>query len=106
MPNKQKKSDRQKKKERDDREREMEISNELENISKQIRDTVNSETSLNYKVQMQRNSTNPRLPYPYNKYGKNKPSLVTANQVRHDPRLYNQFNSGCTACKRRVWDPL
>ena len=104
MGKKQKNSKKQKREK--EREREIEISNELDNISKQIRDTLNNETNYNYRVQMRRNSTNPRLPYPYNKYGKNKPSLVTGNQVRHDPYLNNQFNSGCTACKRRVWGPL
>ncbi len=99
------------KKEKTETKAEREISSELETISKQIKENVEQETLNRYITQRQKNSTNPRVPFPHNMY-QNKPTLVTATQVRHDPNLYNHLNSnpanttGCLACRRRLWEPL
>ena len=76
-----------------------------------VKENVELENISKYVLQRQKNSTNPRVPYPYNMY-QTKPSLVTATQVRHDPNLYNHLNSnpnntsGCVACRKRLWEPI
>lgn len=80
----------------------------IEEITKQIEENILNDGIDSKKSQKQKHSINPRLPYPYNKQERNKPGLVTNNQVRHNPGLYYKLNnrSGCSACKRRLWDPL
>lgn len=95
----------------------------VRDISKQIVDNINKENYTENQLLKQKNSTNPRKPFPYSKVKKTilpnieniqenrKPRLITANQVRHNPELYNRlnnnfYNSGCKACKRRLWDPI
>ena len=89
------------------RETQNELIRTLEGLSTMVSSHVstNSVQAVNQLRQRKRHSLNPRKPFPYNQQQQSRlPSLTTANQIRHDPRLVQA--RGCTTCGRRLWDPL
>ena len=83
----------------------------VDDITRQIKNNLDREASTEYQYQRRKHLTNPRRSFPYNRQTNSKPQLVSTNQVRHNPELYqplnNNFNkTGCSACRRRLWDPI
>jgi hypothetical protein len=64
--------------------------------------SIDNESMTNLQ-RRKRHALNPRKPFPYNR-GARLPSLTTANEIRHDPKLVQA--RGCTTCGSRLWDPI
>ena len=53
----------------------------------------------------QRNATNPRLPYSYKRQITSRSADIT-NIASPSIHYLNRNQTGCTACRRRLWDPI
>ncbi len=88
---------------------EQEIERILQDISKEIMVGTGMEKQQQEAILLvknkQRNATNPRLPYPFKRQLKGNQVDVKENMMT-TPNYLNRNQTGCAACRRRLWDPV
>ena len=96
-----------------DKQKKTSMIDAVEDISRIVSNSVARDVALPSIIQQNRirarHALNPRKPYPYNQMNASRPSLTTANTMRHNPTFSHQIGpnqGGCSACRRRLWDPL
>lgn len=90
---------------------EQEINEIIDDISRQIIDNTGLQ-QLQIDIQRhvrqkQRNSTNPRLPFPFKQELKNNQQAPNSQGNANNYANYlNRPKTGCQACRKRLWDPI
>ena len=91
--------------------KEQEINDLIEHISRQIMDNTGLQhlqlDNQRQVRQKQRNSTNPRLPFPFKHDLKNNHQVPNyQGNSNYTANYLNRSKTGCTACRKRLWDPI